>query len=59
MDKLPSTNSRLRPDQRHLENGEYHAAKLRLEQVYFDLSVCGVGKEAAGERMETEMVWKR
>ncbi|KAH0877498.1 hypothetical protein HID58_064892, partial [Brassica napus] len=30
MDKLPSTDSRLRPDQRHLENGEYHAAKLRL-----------------------------
>ncbi|KAF3609767.1 hypothetical protein DY000_02045348 [Brassica cretica] len=33
MDKLPSTDSRLRPDQRHLENGEYHAAKLRLEQL--------------------------
>ncbi|XP_048613116.1 oxysterol-binding protein-related protein 1D-like [Brassica napus] len=52
MDKLPSTDSRLRPDQRHLENGEYHAAKLRL-------AVLETGKEAAGERMETEMVWKR
>jgi hypothetical protein len=33
--KLPPTDSRLRPDQRHLENGEYDAAnfeKLRLEQ---------------------------
>ncbi|CAM6097742.1 unnamed protein product [Calypogeia fissa] len=32
---LPPTDSRLRPDQRHLENGEYEAAnaeKLRLEQ---------------------------
>ncbi|CAF2082715.1 unnamed protein product [Brassica napus] len=36
MDKLPPTDSRLRPDQRHLENGEYEAAnaeKLRLEQL--------------------------
>ncbi|KAK7301313.1 hypothetical protein RJT34_12174 [Clitoria ternatea] len=33
--KLPPTDSRLRPDQRHLENGEYDMAnseKLRLEQ---------------------------
>ncbi|XP_057848725.2 oxysterol-binding protein-related protein 1A isoform X1 [Cryptomeria japonica] len=33
--KLPPTDSRLRPDQRHLENGEYDLAnveKLRLEQ---------------------------
>ncbi|KAG6426755.1 hypothetical protein SASPL_110988 [Salvia splendens] len=35
-DKLPPTDSRLRPDQRHLENGEYEVAnaeKLRLEQL--------------------------
>ncbi|XP_076936827.1 oxysterol-binding protein-related protein 1D-like [Bidens hawaiensis] len=35
-DKLPPTDSRLRPDQRHLENGEYELAnkeKLRLEQL--------------------------
>ncbi|WOK95373.1 oxysterol-binding protein-related protein 2A-like isoform X1 [Canna indica] len=34
-EKLPPTDSRLRPDQRHLENGEYQKAnteKLRLEQ---------------------------
>ncbi|KAJ7541570.1 hypothetical protein O6H91_10G065400 [Diphasiastrum complanatum] len=34
-EKLPPTDSRLRPDQRHLENGEYEQAnseKLRLEQ---------------------------
>ncbi|EPS67163.1 hypothetical protein M569_07612, partial [Genlisea aurea] len=34
--KLPPTDSRLRPDQRHLENGEYESAnaeKLRLEQL--------------------------
>lgn len=34
-EKLPPTDSRLRPDQRHLENGEYEEAfaeKLRLEQ---------------------------
>lgn len=34
-EKLPPTDSRLRPDQRHLENGEYDSAnaeKLRLEQ---------------------------
>ncbi|GJN12418.1 hypothetical protein PR202_ga30693 [Eleusine coracana subsp. coracana] len=34
-EKLPPTDSRLRPDQRHLENGEYEKAnveKLRLEQ---------------------------
>ena len=32
---LPPTDSRLRPDQRHLENGYYdraNAEKLRLEQ---------------------------
>ncbi|CAK9180518.1 unnamed protein product [Ilex paraguariensis] len=36
MEKLPPTDSRLRPDQRHLENGEYelaNAEKLRLEQL--------------------------
>ncbi|KAM0016635.1 putative oxysterol-binding protein [Helianthus debilis subsp. tardiflorus] len=35
-EKLPPTDSRLRPDQRHLENGEYELAnkeKLRLEQL--------------------------
>ncbi|KAJ4870607.1 Oxysterol-binding protein-related protein 1C [Raphanus sativus] len=34
-DKLPPTDSRLRPDQRYLENGEFemaNAEKLRLEQ---------------------------
>ncbi|OIW04481.1 hypothetical protein TanjilG_01654 [Lupinus angustifolius] len=34
-EKLPPTDSRLRPDQRHLENGEFDMAnseKLRLEQ---------------------------
>lgn len=34
--KLPPTDSRLRPDQRHLENGEYelaNAEKMRLEQL--------------------------
>jgi len=34
-EKLPPTDSRLRPDQRFLENGEYekaNAEKLRLEQ---------------------------
>lgn len=36
VEKLPPTDSRLRPDQRHLENGEYELAnseKLRLEQL--------------------------
>ncbi|CAA7039253.1 unnamed protein product [Microthlaspi erraticum] len=36
LDKMPPTDSRLRPDQRHLENGEYesvNAEKLRLEQL--------------------------
>ncbi|KAK1313648.1 Oxysterol-binding protein-related protein 1D [Acorus calamus] len=36
LEKLPPTDSRLRPDQRHLENGEYELAnveKLRLEQT--------------------------
>ncbi|XP_030449579.1 oxysterol-binding protein-related protein 1D [Syzygium oleosum] len=35
-EKLPPTDSRLRPDQRHLENGEYESAnaeKLRLEHI--------------------------
>lgn len=35
-EKLPPTDSRLRPDQRHLENGEYELAnseKLRLEHL--------------------------
>ncbi|KAL8535242.1 hypothetical protein ACS0TY_011026 [Phlomoides rotata] len=35
-ENLPPTDSRLRPDQRHLENGEYelaNAEKLRLEQL--------------------------
>lgn len=34
-EKLPPTDSRLRPDQRYLENGEFEMAnseKLRLEQ---------------------------
>jgi oxysterol-binding protein 1 len=34
-EKLPPTDSRLRPDQRYLENGEYekaNAEKLRLEK---------------------------
>lgn len=34
-EKLPPTDSRLRPDQRHLENGEYERAneeKQRLER---------------------------
>ncbi|KAF5746527.1 oxysterol-binding protein-related protein 1D [Tripterygium wilfordii] len=36
LEKLPPTDSRLRPDQRHLENGEYelaNAEKLRLEYL--------------------------
>ncbi|KAA8533241.1 hypothetical protein F0562_033226 [Nyssa sinensis] len=36
IEKLPPTDSRLRPDQRHLENGDYELAnveKLRLEQL--------------------------
>ncbi|GLU06124.1 hypothetical protein SLE2022_231820 [Rubroshorea leprosula] len=36
LEKLPPTDSRLRPDQRYLENGEYelaNAEKLRLEQL--------------------------
>ncbi|KAF6176973.1 hypothetical protein GIB67_027773 [Kingdonia uniflora] len=35
-ERLPPTDSRLRPDQRHLENGEYELAnqeKLRLEEL--------------------------
>ncbi|XWS25198.1 hypothetical protein CRYUN_Cryun27aG0049200 [Craigia yunnanensis] len=48
-EKLPPTDSRLRPDQRYLENGEYEMAnseKLRLEQrqrqVYFMFNFCFV-----------------
>ncbi|CAI9093319.1 OLC1v1028792C2 [Oldenlandia corymbosa var. corymbosa] len=40
-EKLPPTDSRLRPDQRHLENGEYELAnseKLRLEQLQRQVS---------------------
>ncbi|KAK9119920.1 hypothetical protein Scep_018013 [Stephania cephalantha] len=36
VESLPPTDSRLRPDQRHLENGEYelaNAEKLRLEEL--------------------------
>ncbi|KAG6713826.1 hypothetical protein I3842_05G172600 [Carya illinoinensis] len=36
LEKLPPTDSRLRPDQRHVENGDYELAnteKLRLEQL--------------------------
>ena len=36
LERLPPTDSRLRPDQRHLENGDYelaNAEKLRLEQL--------------------------
>lgn len=41
-EKLPPTDSRLRPDQKHLESGEYDAAnseKLRLEQKQRRVSV--------------------
>lgn len=41
MENLPPTDSRLRPDQRHLENGEYemaNAEKLRLEQLQRQVS---------------------
>ena len=40
-EKLPPTDSRLRPDQRYLENGEYEMAnseKLRLEQCQRQVS---------------------
>ncbi|XWS22707.1 hypothetical protein CRYUN_Cryun29cG0059100 [Craigia yunnanensis] len=36
LNELPPSDSRLKPDQRHLENGEYemaNAEKLRLEQL--------------------------
>lgn len=42
-DYLPPTDSRLRPDQRHLENGEYelaNAEKLRLEQLQRQVMIC-------------------
>ncbi|XP_019432401.1 PREDICTED: oxysterol-binding protein-related protein 1B-like isoform X2 [Lupinus angustifolius] len=48
-EKLPPTDSRLRPDQRYLENGEYekaNAEKLRLEQ-----------KQRQARKMQ-EMGWK-
>jgi len=43
LEKLPPTDSRLRPDQRHLENGEYELAnseKLRLEQLQRQVPAC-------------------
>jgi hypothetical protein len=43
LDKLPPTDSRLRPDQRHLENGEYELAnseKFRLEQLQRQVKTC-------------------
>ncbi|PWA78504.1 OSBP(oxysterol binding protein)-related protein 1D [Artemisia annua] len=52
-EKLPPTDSRLRPDQRHLENGEYelaNAEKLRLEQLQ--------RQKTARTRMETKVVPK-
>ncbi|KAL9401203.1 hypothetical protein Peur_005052 [Populus x canadensis] len=57
LDKLPPTDSRLRPDQRHLENGEYELAnseKFRLEQLQRQRSLIiyvfsGTGKEIAGK----------
>jgi hypothetical protein len=48
-EKLPPTDSRLRPDQRHLENGEYddaNAEKLRLE------------RKQRRARMEQEAGWQ-
>ncbi|URE25252.1 oxysterol-binding protein [Musa troglodytarum] len=59
MEKLPPTDSRLRPDQRHLENGEYelaNAEKLRLEQLQRQVDVgmnlsLFIGKETAREGM--------
>ncbi|GAB2276084.1 Oxysterol-binding protein- protein 1C, partial [Dionaea muscipula] len=50
--KLPRTDSRLRPDQRHLENGEYELAnseKLRLEQRQWQMIIAS--------RMQ-QMGWK-
>lgn len=41
LEKLPPTDSRLRPDQRFLENGEYemaNAEKLRLEHLQRQVS---------------------
>lgn len=32
-EKLPPTDSRLRPDQRHLENGEYEKANLEKQRL--------------------------
>ncbi|CAK7332467.1 unnamed protein product [Dovyalis caffra] len=43
LEKLPPTDSRLRPDQRHLENGEYelgNSEKLRLEQLQRQFVCC-------------------
>ncbi|KAK7267254.1 hypothetical protein RIF29_19921 [Crotalaria pallida] len=64
-EKLPPTDSRLRPDQRYLENGEFEMAnseKLRLEQrqrqvpITFSIS-CFVGSEDARERLATTVVF--
>ncbi|XP_020576035.1 oxysterol-binding protein-related protein 2A-like [Phalaenopsis equestris] len=49
LERLPPTDSRLRPDQRYLENGEYEKAneeKLRLEkrQRMQDIMVCEVAR---------------
>ncbi|GER56033.1 oxysterol-binding family protein [Striga asiatica] len=57
--KLPPTDSRLRPDHRHLENGEYelaNAEKLRLEQLQRQGTIKFACKEAARQRMASEMV---
>ena len=32
-EKLPPTDSRLRPDQRHLENGEYEKANMEKQRL--------------------------
>ncbi|KAI4964466.1 hypothetical protein ZWY2020_005699 [Hordeum vulgare] len=52
--KLPPTDSRLRPDQRHLENGEYE--KANSETAPRDQTTNG--KEHAGEGLEAKMVPK-
>ncbi|XP_026665454.2 oxysterol-binding protein-related protein 1D isoform X2 [Phoenix dactylifera] len=53
LEKLPPTDSRLRPDQRHLENGEYelaNAEKLRLEQLQRQAPLaCSIGGWQQGE----------
>jgi hypothetical protein len=58
--KLPPTDSRLRPDQRHLENGEYefaNAEKLRLEQlqrqvIYLKLSFLSFKSSVFGQAIK-------